>query len=85
MTEVVPNLENPEGFEQVPELIRMGDIPAEKMPFDIALIIDGIVYTIFNVDGQGAAQLLAQPTFARVLDDSVRPGYLYSDGTFTPA
>ena len=86
MSEVVPNLEEPTadsaGLEEVPELDVIGSDNNKKLPFDIALIIDGVVYAIYNVDGQGAAQLLSNPTIARVTDARVRPGDLYVDGSF---
>lgn len=86
MAESVPNLETPvddlAGLEEVPELDILNSRNPEKLPFDIALIIDNVVYTIFNVDGQGAAQFLSNPTFARVTDNRVRPGDLYIDGSF---
>lgn len=88
MTESVPNLELPgddtAGVEEVPELVKFDSDSNKKLPFDIALIIDGIVYSIYNVDGQGAAQLLSNPTFVRVTDSRVRPGDLYVDGSFVP-
>jgi hypothetical protein len=88
MSQEVPDLEVPvddsAGLEEVPELITFDSVRTEKLPFDIALIIDGVVYAIHNTDGQGAAQLLSQPTFVRVTDSRVRPGDLYIDGTFQP-
>lgn len=86
MSESIPDLQDPvndiAGLEEVPELIEINSRNIEKLPFDIALIIDGVVYTIFNVDGQGAAQFLSNPTFARVTDVRVRPGDLYVNGSF---
>lgn len=87
MSESVPNLEVPPdvtGLEDVPELIRFDSDNPNRLPFDIAVIIDGVVYAILNVDGQGAAQLLSNPTFARITDSRVRPGDLYVDGSFIP-
>lgn len=87
MTESVPNLETPvddsAGLE-VPELIRLEPQTMKANPFDIALIIDGVVYSTYNVDGQSAAQFLAQPTFVRYTNEEVKVGYSYRDGQFFP-
>lgn len=69
----------------VPEL----EVPAvqevRSQPFDIAVIIDNVVYQVINTDGQFAAQLLAQPKFVQVLPSEAKVGWIYneSDNTFT--
>jgi hypothetical protein len=71
---------------EVPPLqeLALENIPME--PFDIAMIVDGIVYQTMNVDGQQAALYLAQPKFVQIYNGQTRLGYVYNeaDGTFTP-
>lgn len=70
---------------QIPSL----EVPAvqevRSQPFDIAVIIDNVVYQVINTDGQFAAQLLAQPKFVQVLPSEAKVGWIYneSDNTFT--
>lgn len=66
--------------EAIPELVS----PALTMhPYDIALIIDDTVFQVLNVDGQAAAQFMAQPTFVRVTSsDNVKIGWKYVNGKF---
>lgn len=52
-------------------------------PYDVAMIIDGVVYDTMNVDGQFAARLLSQPTFVQFAAGTVRLGYLYDAATGT--
>jgi hypothetical protein len=65
------------------------EVPAvqetRSQPFDIAVIIDNVVYQVINTDGQFAAQLLAQPKFVQVLPSEAKVGWIYneSDNTFT--
>jgi hypothetical protein len=68
----------------VPTLISptVSQIPAYD--FDIALIIDGTVFQIMNVDGQQAAQYLSNPTFVQVVNGSARIGWTYQNGVFSP-
>lgn len=68
----------------VPEL----EVPAvqevRSQPFDIAVIIDNVVYQVINTDGQFAAQLLSSPKFVQVLPNEAKIGWIYNelDGTF---
>lgn len=70
---------------QIPSL----EVPAvqevRSQPFDIAVIIDNVVYQVLNTDGQFAAQLLAQPKFVQVLPNEAKVGWIYNeaDNTFT--
>lgn len=66
----VPALENP--------------IPAGA-DFVIAVIKDGIVYEVMNVEGQQAALLLSAPTFVQINRGDAFTGDLYDEatGTFT--
>ena len=62
------------------------EIPVSvQYPYDIALVIDGIVFQIMNVTGQAAAQFLSQPTFVRLTTDNfAKVGWKYVDGVFVP-
>lgn len=61
----VPPLETPSG-------------PRE--PYFIAMVIDGVVHEILNVDGNSASRFLAQPTFVQVNQTMCGIGWTY-DGT----
>ena len=65
----------------VPELKSLANVVIQ--PYDIAMIIDGVVYDTMNVDGQFAARLLAQPKFVQYAAGTVRLGYLYDEATGT--
>lgn len=65
----------------VPALSPLTNIAVH--PYDIALIVDGVVYDTLNVDGQFAARLLAQPKFVQFAQGTVRLGYLYDETTGT--
>lgn len=51
--------------------------------YDIAMVIDGVVFEIMNVNGQGAARFLAQPTFVQVAPGDAFPGWVYDAQTNT--
>lgn len=51
--------------------------------YNIAVIIDNIVYQVIATDGQSAAQFLAQPTFVQVDRTVVSPGDVYDPETGT--
>lgn len=57
--------------------------PQALMPYDIALVINNVVYQVINADGQYAAQLLAQPTFVQVDRKTVFQGDVYDPETKT--
>ena len=52
----------------------------------IAVVKDGIVYEVMNVDGQQAALLLSGPTFIQINRGDAFTGDSYDEatGTFTP-
>lgn len=85
MTEPLPELidyNDPNIEAELPELI-VPKVELAQFPFDIAVIIDGVVFQIMNVDGQTAAQFMAQPKFVRITkDNSVKVGWKYIDGKF---
>ena len=68
--------------EAIPELVQ----PSVTLyPYDIALIIDDTVFQVLNVDGQAAAQFMAQPRFVRVTSsDNVKIGWKHINGSFVP-
>lgn len=49
-------------------------------PYEVALIIDDVIYDIFNVDGQQAAQYMAQPKFVLFNPGEAKLGWIYKDG-----
>jgi hypothetical protein len=65
---IVPDLETP-----VPQ--NVGDFP-----YEIAMVIDDIIYDIYNVDGQQAAQYMAQPKFVLFNPGEAKIGWIYKDG-----
>lgn len=66
----------------LPELV-VPQIEIAPHPYDIALVINDTVFQIMNVDGQSAAQFMAQPKFVRVTaNDFVKVGWKYIDGQF---
>ena len=66
----------------LPEIVKTFPEP-ERLPFDIAMLIDNVVYQVLNVDGQSAAQYLSQPTYIRVKNEETRVGWKYNPETKT--
>lgn len=67
-------------IEDIPELVPPTNV---LYPYDIALVIDGTVFQVLNVDGQSAAQFMSQPTFVRVTPTNfAKVGWKYVDGKF---
>lgn len=66
----------------VPPLDTALPIPRTE-DFDIALILNNVVYEVINTNGQGAARFLAQPLFKQVNFGEVGLGYLYDPETET--
>jgi hypothetical protein len=52
-------------------------------PFSIAMVIDNIVYKVMNVEGDIAAELLAQPKYIRFKDQEAKTGWKYDPETNT--
>lgn len=69
----------------VPELAPIIPEMNAVYPYNIALIIDNVVYSTFNVEGQQAAQFLSQPKFVQFDNFDARIGWIYNeaDGTFS--
>jgi hypothetical protein len=68
--------------KELPEVVRPFPEP-ERLPFDIAMMIDNVVYQVLNVDGQSAAQYLSQPTYLRVKEGETKVGWKYNPETKT--
>jgi hypothetical protein len=66
----------------VPPLDRTLPNPRTE-EFDIALILDIVLYEVINTNGKGAARFLAQPLFKQVRFGEVGLGYLYDPETET--
>ena len=66
---------------EVPELVAPAPEHVPAYDYNIAMLIDNVVYQVMNVDAQQAAQFMSQPTFIQVgLDAKV--GWQYVDGKF---
>lgn len=72
------------------ELPAVPELPASVpvhvyYPFYVAMIIDGVVHDVLNVDGQTAARYLAQPTFVQIAKSDAGMGWVYDavTGTFS--
>lgn len=57
--------------------------PTYSEKYFVALLIDNVVHEIFNVNGQGAARFLAQPTFKQVEFGQAGIGSVYDPVTDT--
>jgi hypothetical protein len=71
----------------LPEIPSLSYPAVENTPnhdFDVAMIINGIVFQVMNMDGNTAAQYLSSPTFVQVLPGRAKIGWVYQDGTFSP-
>jgi hypothetical protein len=73
-----------ETFEDLPAVPPLNQIDPEvgpAYPYDVALIIDNIVYSVFNVEGQQAAQFLSQPIFVQFSNNKAKIGWIYNPAT----
>jgi hypothetical protein len=68
--------------KEVPEIVKPFPEP-ERLPFDVVMLIDNIVYQVLNVDGQTAAQYLSQPTYMRIKNGEAKTGWRYNPETKT--
>lgn len=62
---------------QVPDLVAP---TISYTPYWVAVVIDGVVYDVLNVDGQAAARFLSQPTFVQFNIGEAGIGWTW-DGT----
>ena len=67
----------------IPSLDPVSPAELALQPYDVALIIDNVVYQTFNIDGQTAARFLAQPLFVQFANDTAKTGYHYDPETGT--
>ena len=70
----------------LPEIPSLNYPAVEQMPnheFDVAMVINGIVFQIINMDGNTAAQYLSNPTFVQVVPGQAKIGWTYQDGVFS--
>lgn len=61
----------------VPELKKPFPDAVYRQPFNVALIIDDMVYNVINCNGEQAAQYLAQPLFVQIAEDETKVGWKY--------
>lgn len=66
---------------EVPELVPPAPEHVPAYDYNIAMLIDDVVYQVLNVDAQQAAQFMSQPTFVQVGFDA-KVGWKYIDGKF---
>jgi hypothetical protein len=76
-------MEQQNNLPEPPELqpVRPERYPA--FPFDIAVLVDNIVYQVYNVEGEQAALFLSQPTFVQYKNDEAKVGWKYDPETKT--
>jgi hypothetical protein len=69
----------------LPDIPAISEINSGRYPFNIAVVIDNVVYSVLNLPGSQAALYAAQPTFVQVDFNQVVTGSVYNpaDGTFT--
>ena len=68
---------------QVPDLEPVD--ARDVYEFNLAVVLDGVVYSVMNVTPQSAALFLSQPTFVQVFPGQAADGYIYDaeTGTFS--
>lgn len=72
-----------EALPEVPDLVAPQPDRVPQYPYNIAAIVDNVVYQILNVDGNSAALYLSQPKFVQVGTDAKVGWVLNEDGSFT--
>ena len=65
--------------DNIPPLEQIA--PLLRHPFNMALIIDGVVHQVMNVDGQTAAAFAAPHTFVQINYGDAQPGWTYDEAT----
>lgn len=72
--------------QPLPEVPPLQPIQNTYLPYWVAMIIDGVVYDVMNLDGHAASRYLAQPTFVQVGPGDAGIGWVYDEATntFTP-
>ena len=52
--------------------------------YRVAMVINGLVHTVFNLDTTDAARYLSNPTFVQIPKTLyVDPGFIYENATFS--
>jgi hypothetical protein len=69
--------------EEVPPLQEPEIVYYNYFPYDIALIIDNVVYQTMNVPGEVAAQYMSQPKFVQYTNNAAHVGWTYDEETDT--
>ena len=69
----------------LPTVPPLPELATTYQPFWVAMIIDGTVYDVLNIDGHSAAKYLSQPTFVQVDHGQAGIGWKYNaeTGAFT--
>lgn len=68
----------------LPEVPPVEDIViVNPLPYDVAVLVNNVVYTTMNLDATQASIYLAQPTFVQVEYNQVRAGQIYDPATGT--
>jgi hypothetical protein len=75
------NFEEDVELPKVPKLVIPYPDVLPENPFDIAMLIDNVVYQLYNVEGEQAAQLLSQPTFVQFKPGTAKIGWKYNPET----
>lgn len=65
----------------LPQIPDLQPIDRVFSPYDFAVVIDGVVHQIMNVEPNQAAILAAQPKFVQIARGSVLEGFLYNEQT----
>jgi hypothetical protein len=66
----------------VPELRELTLDSIVRYPYNVAVVVDGVVYDTMNIPGQTAALYLSQPKFIQFAEEqNVRVGYTYDEVT----
>ena len=68
---------------EIPPLEEPVVLVYENFPYDIALLIDNVVYQTMNVPGDVAAQYLSQPKFVQYVNNAAHVGWTYDEETDT--
>lgn len=68
----------------LPQVPSLKPVEVTYQPYFIAMVIDGVVYDVMNVDEQNASKYMSQPTFVQVAMGEASLGYTYDGTTFTP-
>lgn len=66
----------------LPQIPPLEPVEAREVyDYNVAVIVDGVVYSVMNVSPQSAALFLSQPKFVQVLPGQAADGYTYDEET----